>query len=109
MNRHDETKCDILGPYETLLTLGNLDRPMPSAEDLPPIESRMTRSKNESACRDFSEEAIPERDPAYRLPDCSDGEALTVESVSAEMRVELACRLLELGMSRARAAVLANL
>ena len=58
---------------------------------------------------DYSEEAIPERDPDYRLPRGTDYEARTVETVSAELRLELARRLQELGMSRARAAVLASL
>jgi hypothetical protein len=60
-------------------------------------------------CCDYSEEAIPERDPAYRLPDGTECGEPTVEAVSAEMRLDLARRLQELGMSTSRAAFVASL
>ena len=59
--------------------------------------------------RDFSEEAIPERDPAFRLSGGTVSGEPTVEEVSATMRQDLARRLEQLGMSRARATALANL
>jgi hypothetical protein len=58
---------------------------------------------------DYAEEAIPERDPAYRLPPGTDYESRTIEAVSAEIRADMARRLQELGMSRARAALVASL
>jgi hypothetical protein len=53
---------------------------------------------------DYAEEAIPERDPSYRLPHGTSYEQPTVEAMSAELRFELTCRLQQLGMSQARAA-----
>jgi hypothetical protein len=65
--------------------------------------------KKPETCHDYGEEAIPERDPAYRLPPGTDYEARTIEAVSAEVRADMARRLQELGMSRARAALVASL
>jgi hypothetical protein len=59
--------------------------------------------------QDYSEEAIPERDPAFRLSGGTDYEGPTVEAVSAAVRLELARRLEQLGMSRARAAAVVSL
>ena len=64
---------------------------------------------NGEAAMNYNEEAIPERDPAYRLPDGTNYQEATVEAVSAEMRLELAHRLHELGMSLVRAVVVARL
>lgn len=65
-------------------------------------------AQSEAAGPDYSEEAIPERDPAYRLPPGTDYEARTVEAVSAKIRLDLANRLQQLGMSPARAALVAS-
>ncbi len=58
---------------------------------------------------DYSEEAIPERDPAYRLPDGTCNDTRTVEQLPAAERLALIRRLEELGMSPARAAFVASL
>jgi hypothetical protein len=58
---------------------------------------------------DYSEEAICERDPSYRCLDGTHYEAQTVEVLSADVRLALACYLEQLGMSRTRAAMVANL
>jgi hypothetical protein len=58
---------------------------------------------------DYSEEAIPERDPAYRIPDGTLSEDQTIPVVSAEVRLALARRLEEFGMNAAKAAVVASL
>ena len=58
---------------------------------------------------DYSEEAIPERDPGYCLPAGTDYQGPTVEAVSEENRLELARHLRQLGMSRARSEFVANL
>lgn len=60
-------------------------------------------------CNDYSEEAIPERDPAYRGPAGTLPEAQTVEVVPADVRLALRRRLEQLGMSAARAAAVASL
>jgi hypothetical protein len=58
---------------------------------------------------DFSEEAIPERDPAYRMQDGTLHQEQTVDDLTGAMRFDLARRLQELGMSAARAAMVASL
>jgi hypothetical protein len=65
--------------------------------------------KDERVCTDYSEEAIPERDPAYRLPDGTCCETQTVVHLPAAERLALARCLEQLGMSHARALLLANL
>jgi hypothetical protein len=58
---------------------------------------------------DYSEEALPERDPAYRLPDGTLSEGQTVEEMPSHVRQELARRLEQLGMNPAKAAMVASL
>ena len=58
---------------------------------------------------DYSEEAIPERDPAYRLPDGTLSQTRTVEHTPPAVRLDLVRRLIQLGMSASRAAVVASL
>jgi hypothetical protein len=59
--------------------------------------------------RDYSEEAIPERDPAYCLPVGTSYDETTIEVVSKEERLEFVRQLRQLGMSYNRAFVLAIL
>jgi hypothetical protein len=66
-------------------------------------------SKDERIHTDYSEEAIPERDPAYRLSGGTCDDAHTVEQRPAAERLALARCLEELGMSPARAAFVASL
>jgi hypothetical protein len=58
---------------------------------------------------DYSEDAIPERDPAYRLPVGTCCDTQTVEHLPAAERLALARCLEQLGMSPARALVVASL
>jgi hypothetical protein len=58
---------------------------------------------------DYSEEAIPERDPAYRRPAGTLCDPETIEYVSREERHALARRLEQLGMSPAKVAFVASL
>ena len=58
---------------------------------------------------DYSEEALPERDPAYRLPDGTLSDGQTVEEMPSHVRQELARRLEQLGMNPAKAAMVASL
>jgi hypothetical protein len=64
-------------------------------------------SKGQRPFTDCSEEAIPERDPAYRLEDGTPYETQTVEHLPAAERRALARWLEQLGMSRARATIVA--
>lgn len=61
------------------------------------------------ATKDFSEEAIPERDPDYRSGGGTLHEEQTVDEISPEMRAVLARRLMELGLTARRAAMVASL
>jgi hypothetical protein len=58
---------------------------------------------------DYSEEAIPERDPAYRTLDGTLCEEQTVEVMPEDVRLALARCLEQLGMSAAKAALVATL
>jgi hypothetical protein len=109
MQYYAETKCDTLPPYGTLLTRRDFSRHLLTADDRSAAETRPPTSISESACGDYSEEAIPERDPAYRLPGGTDDGEPTIEAVSPEARRDLARRLQQLGMNCARAAFVASL
>jgi hypothetical protein len=61
------------------------------------------------AIPDYSEEAIPERDPTYRRPTGTVCDSETVEYLPLEERRALARRLQDLGMSPIRAAFVASL
>src|SRR5258708_911374 len=67
-------------------------------------DPRRTSSSDVRTKIDYSEEAIPERDPAFDLVDLSPCDTLTIEIVPIEVRRALARRLEELGMKAARAA-----
>ena len=57
----------------------------------------------------YGEEAIPERDPAYRVGVGTLQDEQTVDELSAEMRLTLVGQLVALGMSPSRAAMMASL
>jgi hypothetical protein len=75
---------------------------VPTAWARPPAWSKGQRPR-----ADYSEEAIPERDPSYRLADATPCETQTVEQLPATERRALARSLEQLGMSRARATIVA--
>jgi hypothetical protein len=58
---------------------------------------------------DYSEEAIPERDPSYQLPVDTLHDSPTIEYMPPAERLALARQLEELGMSHARAMFVASL
>jgi hypothetical protein len=74
-------------------------------------EATMKYSDDEKQqiCVDYSEEAIPERDPSYQLSDATLHQTQTVDYLTAAERFVLARCLEQLGMSRARATVVATL
>jgi hypothetical protein len=97
--KHSRPKTlDALFPAETLLVVRGVGEEWPRNNQ----ESGVTQ-------QDYSEEAIPERDPAYRLPDGTISDTNTVEYLPAEQRLSLARCLEQLGMPRARAEFIANL
>jgi len=57
----------------------------------------------------YVEEAIPERDPAYRVGVGTLHDEQTVDQLSAEMRLTLVGQLVALGMRTSRAAMMASL
>ena len=85
------------------------DRQQPTTPDLPLAgDGLQLNSTEQQPGIDYSEEAIPERDPAYQLLDGTLKETHTVEYLPAAERLALARQLEQLGMSAARAAVVAN-
>jgi hypothetical protein len=72
-------------------------------------EAAMNKYDEPRTDTDYSEEAIPERDPAYRLPAGTLSETKTVEYISQAERQALIRCLEQLGMSPARAALVASL
>jgi hypothetical protein len=109
MKYYHQEKHNALLPYGKLSTRGMFYEQAPTVDVRPAVETCRPKSERDSAYRDYSEEAIPERDPAYRLPVGTGYEQATVEAVSAEVRRDLARRLQELGMSRTRATFVASL
>jgi hypothetical protein len=70
---------------------------------------RYLENQNQRTVADYSEEAIPERDPAYRLPEGTFCDTQTVDYISTAERLALIRSLEEFGMSAARAALVASL
>jgi uncharacterized Ntn-hydrolase superfamily protein len=97
-------------PFDSFLfQIGKFSEKLATAGALLAGERSEKGSKNEDSAIDYSEEAIPERDPSYRLQDDTLYKAQTVEVIPAEVRLELARALEQLGMSSARAAMVASL
>jgi hypothetical protein len=83
---------------------------MPATIQIETANDRGTAvAPSESARIDYREEAIPERDPAYRTLDGTLYEAQTVDDMPADVRRALARCLEQLGMSPSRAALVASL
>jgi hypothetical protein len=80
-----------------------------SVDSLFPYEQGVPTFEDQQTSPDYSEEAIPERDPAYRLCEGTLSESQTVEYLPPAERLALARQLEELGMNPARAALVANL
>jgi len=107
MKYHEEEKRDALLPDDKVHAAEKLN--VAPAGRLHAGDGLLANSNDEQTCTDYSEEAIPERDPAYWLPDGTLTETHTVEYVPAAERLALARCLEQLGMSTARAAVMASL
>lgn len=103
MSHPDEARLDTLFANEQPLAAPAL-RGAPTTSVSPPA-----RPQGQRTCADYSEEAIPERDPAYCLADATLYATQTVAHLSAAERRALARCLHQLGMSRAKAAILASL
>jgi hypothetical protein len=109
MEYHWENNRDILRPSENVQTTGTLNQ-QPATAILPRAGDRLLPNWiDQPTCTDYSEEAIPERDPSYQLPDGTLDQTQTVEYMPAAERAALARCLEQLGMSAARAAMVASL
>jgi hypothetical protein len=109
MSYPDEATLDTVVANEKVLVAEERNDAVAAAA-VPPARARPpARSKGQRPRADYSEEAIPERDPAYRLPDAAPYETQTVEHLPAAERRVLARCLEQFGMNRARATIIAAL
>jgi hypothetical protein len=109
MKYHAAEKPDAFLPTVKDLTAGQFHEE-PATIDPAFIDNRLlVNLTDRESCTDYSEEAIPERDPAYRLGHGTHSETQTIEHLPAARRLALARCLEELGMSAFRAALMASL
>jgi hypothetical protein len=109
MKYPDEARLDTAVVHEEVLEAGEPNHAMAGPGGVPLAGARpVARSTGQRARPDYSQEAIPERDPAYRLPDATLYETQTAEYLPASERLALARCLEQLGMNRARATILAS-
>jgi hypothetical protein len=101
MQYSENATIDALLPYETFRAADTLQEAQPTTD--------LANGKDPRVRADYSEEAIPERDPAYHLSDGTLSETLTVEHMTATKRLALIRCLEQFGMSRARAVAVASL
>jgi hypothetical protein len=107
MKSPDEARLDTVVAGEEVVVAEEQDEAVAAAGGTPSSARPPAGPKGRRSRADSSEEAIPERDPSYRLPDATAYELPTVDHLPAAERRALARRLEELGMSRARATVAA--
>ena len=109
MKHHEEEQRDALLPDERVPTPGKFNEEPTTAALALAGDRLLPNSNDQRTCTDYSEEAIPERDPAYRLPKGTLNETRTVEYVTPSERLALARCLEQFGMSTATAAMVASL
>jgi hypothetical protein len=109
MKYHEQGKRAVLIPCEKVDTAGRVNAGAATAEVAVAGDRLLPNAQDGLWFTDYSEEAIPERDPAYRLPDGTLCETQTLPYVPAAERVALARCLEQFGMSALRAAALASL
>src|SRR5437899_349919 len=98
-NAIKDPEADVL-PGEKLLTeIGTFNEEPATAGVLLAGHGLHLSSKGERTRTDYSEEAIPERDPAYHTHDGTLNETQTVEHMRSDVRLALARCLEQLGMS----------
>ena len=109
MKYPDEARRDTAVAHEEVLEAGEPNHAV-AGPGVPLAAARpLARSTGQRARPDYSEEAIPERDPAYRLPDGTLHDEQTVAVMPAGARAALARVLVQLGMNATRAALVASL
>ncbi len=109
MQSPEKERLDGLRAGGTIRARRKLDEAPATAEFWPQGDRQPPSSRAQRTRTDYSEEAIPERDPEYRPSAGTLHEAETVEHLPAAERLALARRLERLGMSPARAALVASL
>ena len=107
-NAAESFEANVL-PYDIVAEMEKIDEELAMTGVRFDEERLQQSAKAERTVIDYSEEAIPERDPAYRPIDDTLYKAQTVEVIPAEMRLALARSLEQLGMSGVRAAMVASL
>jgi hypothetical protein len=108
MKYSDEARLDTAVVHEEVLEAGEPNHAV-AGPGVPLAGARpVARSTGHRARPDYSEEAIPERDPAYRLPDATLYATQTAAYLPASERLALARCLEQLGINRARATILAS-
>jgi hypothetical protein len=107
MTYPDEATLDTVVADEAVLVAEGRNDAVAAAGVASACARPPARSNGQRPRADYSEEAIPERDPAYRLADAAPCETLTAEHLTAAERRDLARCLEQLGMSRGRATILA--
>jgi hypothetical protein len=100
----------VIGPETVVLPKVKLasDNKQPAADGVLFAVEQSSQNSQDTVI-DYSEEAIPERDPNYRPVSDALYDSPTTEVLSAEERRELARCLEQLGMNAVRAAVIASL
>jgi hypothetical protein len=109
MKYHEEKTRDELFSCEKVGTAGKSNGEPVTAGLTLAGDRRLPNGQDQQTFIDYSEEAIPERDPAYQLPDGTLHESGTIEYLPRAERLALARCLEQLGMSAARAALVASL
>jgi hypothetical protein len=109
MKYADKQKVGSVLVHERLLPAEQFND-VPVMVDLPfAADTLLPDSQDHEICADYSEEAIPERDPAYQLSDATLYETQTCAHIPAAERLALARCLAQLGMTAARAAMISSL
>jgi len=109
MKHHEESKLGAFLPFGKHPTAGKFNERAAMADLSLTGDGLLPSANDQRTCTDYSEEAIPERDPAYRLPAGTLYETQTVEHIPAAGRLALARCLEQFGMSPAKAALVARL
>ena len=109
INGVKDSEAGILPSEKPLSELGKFNEELVTAGVLLAGQGLSLTSNEERTATDYSEEAIPERDPAYRTLDGTLYETQTVDDMRPDVRLALARCLEQLGMSAVRAALVANL
>ena len=109
VNANKYSESGVRADDELRAEMGKSNEQPATFEVLQAGERLQPGSTGQRTYPDYSEEAIPERDPAYRLPDGTLHDEQTVAVMPAGARAALARVLVQLGMNATRADLVASL